>query len=664
MNIALFTDTYLPEINGVATSVATLYKALKKQGHNVYVVTTKAGITKKTFENNILRLPGLELKALYGYKMTSFIHLSTLNNEIKNMNLDIIHSHTEFGIGIFARICSRALSIPLVSTYHTTYEDYTHYVNKLQLGLVDDLAKNAVGKLSKLYVDSGMCVIAPSEKTKEMLERYKIKSKIFVIPTGLDLDRFDSKNTNDSVISQIKQECQITKQKMLLFLGRIAKEKSVDVLIKTMSLVKAANLPVKLVIVGDGPAVGELKQMVIDEEVENFVFFAGKKDGSLVPSYYHACDMFVSASVTETQGLTYIEALASKTVVFASDPEVVSGLVIPNKTGYLFTDSDDLFVKIQTYLNKSATEQLDMQTMAAEVVKKYDANLFAQKVLEVYDVAINDYSGLLVIDKIKLKNDYVQLFLKNDLLETKILVSTENYYNLGLRKDNPITKTEYKYLVQEEKLVLAYEAALKKISFRDYSIKEIRDFFLNKQKLNEKEAQIVITKLEDKGFLDDRKYVETQKDLLLIKLYSRNNIISHLKKKGISQDIIDEYFLAEDESDLEQEYENAFKIAERYQLSLTKYAVKMQKDKIKQKLYRNGFTIDCINRVMDNLDFAYEELNENQKLKEQYIKAKKRYSKKYSGYELRNHLYKYLLSQGFEIDSIYLILSEGEWNND
>ena len=101
--------------------------------------------------------------------------------------MDIIHAHTEFSIGIFARICSRLLSIPLISTYHTTYEDYTHYVNLINSDIIDNMAKTVVAKLSKLYGDSSIEVISPSEKTKEMLLRYDIRSDIHVIPTGLDL---------------------------------------------------------------------------------------------------------------------------------------------------------------------------------------------------------------------------------------------------------------------------------------------------------------------------------------------------------------------------------------------------------------------------------------------------------------------------------------------
>ena len=173
MRIALFTDTYPPQINGVAASTSILRNELEKHGHDVVVVTTYKGSGKHKWDDDhkVLRLAGVQLKFLYGYVMTSPFHVSALE-EIRKLNLDVIHAQTEFGVGLFARICAKQLQIPLVSTYHTTYEDYTHYVNFINSRKVDEIAKVGVAKLSRLYGDSSIEVIAPSMKTKEMLESY------------------------------------------------------------------------------------------------------------------------------------------------------------------------------------------------------------------------------------------------------------------------------------------------------------------------------------------------------------------------------------------------------------------------------------------------------------------------------------------------------------
>ena len=231
MNIALFTDTFTPEINGVVSSIVTLKTELERHGHNVYVVTTHSNLLEVEYKDNVLRLPGIELKQLYGYILTSPIHFTCLN-KIKEMNLDLIHAHTEFGVGIFARIISRYLSIPLVSTYHTTYEDYTHYVNKFNLESVEKAAKKAVSTYSKIAAESSVEVISPSAKTKEMLLRYGIKRSIHVIPTGLDVSRFDQDKKNEQAVAQIKKEFGFSESDtVVLFMGRLAKEKAVDLVI-------------------------------------------------------------------------------------------------------------------------------------------------------------------------------------------------------------------------------------------------------------------------------------------------------------------------------------------------------------------------------------------------------------------------------------------------
>ena len=661
MNIALFTDTYIPDINGVVSSIHTLRLALEENGHTVYVITTNRSITKTSFEDNILRLPGMELRGLYGYRMSSPLHLAVLNNEIKKMELDIIHVHTEFGIGLFARICSRLLSVPLVSTYHTTYEDYTHYVNRLDIEFVDDIAKNAVSRLSKVYVDSGQCVIAPSIKTKEMLERYKIKSKIFVIPTGLDLQKFDKKNTTDIRISEIKEECGITNQKMLLFLGRIAQEKSVDVLIDAMNFVKQDNINVKLVIVGDGPALSDLKKLVKNKNLQDYVYFTGSKLSTDVPSYYHAADMFASASTTETQGMTYIESLAASTIVFANDPDVVENLVIEDKTGYLFTDSKSFYDKLVYHMSKTDKQIEIMKEKTNEVTELYDSRLFGDKVLDVYNTAISHYQGLLVIDKIRLKNDYVVIYLESENISVKVAVSTEDYYNLGLRKNNPITNAEYNYLLSHQDEVLAYDSCIKKIAVKDRTNKEIVDYINSKYNLDTKEVNSIVDKLKEKKLIDDRKYAEDQVYYLNSLLNSYRSIRAKLLKKGINDEIIEEVM---DEKDEHQEYANAFKIANKYVNTLKNVSVNMKKQQVKQKLYRNGFSMDTINEVIDNMDFVYDELQQNKILKDLYKNAYKRYSKKFKSHELRNKIYKYLISKGFEHDRVYLIMSESEWNED
>ena len=152
MNIALFSDTYLPDINGVATSTHILKKELKKHGHHVLVVTTILPHNSDYIDEDqdILRLPGIDLKKLYGYRASNIYSFKGMK-ELKEFQPDIIHVQTEFGIGIFGKIAGEILNIPVCYTYHTMWADYSHYITPGNLKAVDQAAKKIIEKISKIY---------------------------------------------------------------------------------------------------------------------------------------------------------------------------------------------------------------------------------------------------------------------------------------------------------------------------------------------------------------------------------------------------------------------------------------------------------------------------------------------------------------------------------
>ena len=137
MKIAIFTDTYPPFINGVSTSAYNLVKTLKEHGHDVIVVTPRSDDGKLELIDGVIRVPGLELKKMYGYRITTFYSRKILKM-LKDFGTEIIHNQTDIGVGQFARIASRQLHVPQVYTYHTAYEDYTYYVVH---GLMDRIGK-------------------------------------------------------------------------------------------------------------------------------------------------------------------------------------------------------------------------------------------------------------------------------------------------------------------------------------------------------------------------------------------------------------------------------------------------------------------------------------------------------------------------------------------
>ena len=388
MRIGLFTDTYTPDINGVVSSIVTLQRELEKNGHDVYVITNHKAMTMKK-EGNVLRLPGLELKWLYGYKLSTPYHFSA-RDEIKNMHLDVIHVHTEFGVGMFGRIVAKYLNIPVVTTYHTMYEDYTHYVNRFEIDEVDKVTKKVVSTFSRSISDSAQAVISPSEKTKETLLKYGVKTPIYVIPTGLNFDKFHPDNIDPQQVQAIREQYGIHEdERLIVFVGRIAQEKSIEIPIEGFRYVKDPKI--KLMIVGGGPQLEELQEMVKRYHLEQQVIFTDKKLPEEVPAYYACADCFVSASLTETQGMTYIEALACGLPVFARYDDVLKDLVIEEDSGFLFETGQEFADKLTDFMHRSDEERKAFSKRALEKIVKYDSKVFYSKVLSVYYQAINDF---------------------------------------------------------------------------------------------------------------------------------------------------------------------------------------------------------------------------------------------------------------------------------
>lgn len=383
MRIGIFTDTYDPDVNGVVRSIQSLKQVLEKNKHDVFIITNHPDLFKTEFKERVVRLPGLKINALYGYVASSPVQRKAFEL-VRLLSLDIIHVNSDFGVGYFGRFCGRKLGIPVVFTYHTEFESYTNYINPLKFKWVDKVGKIAVAKASRKLCNKCAAVITPSRKTRNMLIRYGVSRRIFVVPTGLDVDTFYWSSKDYEDIQEIRKSFNIKSNELLiLYVGRIAPEKSIEMLIEGFKKINQSNLPSKLLIVGDGPSLQSLKRNV-DANLTNSILFAGKVAMSEVSRYYAASNVFVSPSVTETQGLTFIEAMAGGLPVFAREDLALKDVVVENETGFYFKDSDELARKLEYYGKMSEHMKTEMLEKTYEKSKTYDLDHFYNSIMDVY----------------------------------------------------------------------------------------------------------------------------------------------------------------------------------------------------------------------------------------------------------------------------------------
>ena len=386
MRIGIFSDTYIPQINGVSTSIEMLRKGLEKKGHKVYIVTVNPDNLKYIKEDRVLRIPGVPI-GIFDYRLTS-IYPARAIKTIKSWNLDVIHSQTEFGIGTFARIIAKQYNIPLVHTYHTMYEDYIHYITK---GYFQKTGKKIVEHLTLFYCDTTATeLIVPTKKTYDLFkEKYKVKRNVHIVPTGIEVEKY-SKKYSDEIIGELKEKIGIKKEDInLIFVGRLGLEKSVDFLINNHKNIVKKHPNCNLIIIGDGPERENLEKLVKKNKLENNVFFTGKVPLSDIGMYYHLGSIFVTASKTETQGLTVLEALAASLPVVAIKDESFIDPIKDNYNGYLFTDDKDYVNYIHNLLDNS--DKLNKMTLNAyESSSNFSSTTFASNALKVYKLAIKN----------------------------------------------------------------------------------------------------------------------------------------------------------------------------------------------------------------------------------------------------------------------------------
>lgn len=387
MRIGLFTDTYPPYINGVSTSIAMLKTALEKQGHEVFIVTVNADRLKYQNEDKIIRIPGIPI-GIYDYRLTGIYPLRAIE-KIRKWNLDIIHSHTEFGVGTFARLLAKQFDIPLVHTYHTMYEDYVHYITK---GYFNRSSKKIVEYLTKFYCDKTATeLIVPTKKTYDLFkEKYKVDRNVHIVPTGIEVERFYKEQFKKPEIDELRHRFGIKKDDfVILFVGRLGEEKSVDLLIEAQASLVRTNPNCKLLIVGDGPDKEKFENLVRKFRLQNHVIMTGKVPWEEVPKYYMLASIFATASKTETQGLTVIEAMAASKPVLAVDDDAFQMVIVNDLNGYLFANKRQ-YKKLVRNLMEDKNELDYLSKQARITAESHSSKYFAEKVLDVYKTALGD----------------------------------------------------------------------------------------------------------------------------------------------------------------------------------------------------------------------------------------------------------------------------------
>jgi len=378
MRIAFFTNCYKPLVNGVVTSIVSLKEAYERKGHDVYIFAprVKDYIDQK---RNVFRYRSVNLTSKVKYPLP--IPLSfRVKKVITEFNPDIVHFHHPFLLSFPAIMYGKKLGIPKILTIHTQYEQYAYYVSPIPERVTQEAIKMIISNLA--YKTD--CITTPSDSMKKIMENYGIKNRIQVIPNAIHLISFQE--DDESKRAEIKKKYNLKEDdKIILFVGRVASEKSIDTIIKALEIIKKRdNNKVKLLIVGNGPAMDELQQLTRTLKVEKDVVFAGTVSNEEIQHYYKMAYLFTITSTSESFGIVIIEALASGIPVLAVRAPGAADILTDDLDGLLVDDDVEKFADALEKIIREPELREKLSKGALKTSEKYNIDTISERMLNLY----------------------------------------------------------------------------------------------------------------------------------------------------------------------------------------------------------------------------------------------------------------------------------------
>lgn len=406
MRIAMLTNNYKPFIGGVPISIERLANGLRKQGHEVYIFAPS--YENQVEEEFVIRCKVMKKKISNGKIVVPNMFDSKVEKIFKELNVDIIHVHHPILMGNVGLHLGKKYNIPVAFTYHTRYEQYLHHlkiyrefediiksednvaVTKIGAKILDFTHNNLIPGYVKFFSNKCDLVFAPTKLIKEYLIDTDVVTRIEVMPTGIEESYFCEKN----IESQIIRERYIGSKKYLFCtVSRLSKEKNIEFIIDGLQLLKDKKGDCfNMIIIGDGPSRQELEERVRENGLENNVTFIDSVDNSKIGNYYRACDMFLFASQSETQGIVLLEAMAAKNPVVAINASGVCDIVRNGYNGYMTTSDVCEWVEKICYVMEEEKHRNTLRLNAYNTAREYLNSNIAQIAEYNYSKLIRSYS--------------------------------------------------------------------------------------------------------------------------------------------------------------------------------------------------------------------------------------------------------------------------------
>jgi 1,2-diacylglycerol 3-alpha-glucosyltransferase len=376
LRIAVFSDSALPILNGVSVSIDGLVRGLRERGHSVHVFTS-AHFGYRDPDPNTYRFPALTTPWTRGYPI-SVPPFYPMIRHFRRTNFDVIHTHTPWVIGFVGLRWAQSHGVPVVSTYHTHYDKYSHYLPFIP----KRYARYKIAKHTNFYYNSVQQIITPSESSRRWLMRHSVKTPINVIPTGLPdprpVDRADFR----------QRQGVLPGQRVLLYVGRVAREKNLKILLEAAALAFREDSSLLLWVVGDGPMRDECLELARSLGIGDRTRFFGFIPRHDVDQYYAAADLFMFSSMTETQGLVVGEAMSHGLPAVVVQGGGAQSAVEPNVTGFVVPNDPASLAGAALQVLGNEHLYAGMAREARICARQYSLGEMTERVLDIYAAAM------------------------------------------------------------------------------------------------------------------------------------------------------------------------------------------------------------------------------------------------------------------------------------
>lgn len=388
MSIAYFTDTYLPNIDGVVRSVVDLRNSLEKNGNKIYIFTSgKKPAIESRDSQNVFYHRSLPFPLYPQYKVALFPYLNSIK-EARLNNIEIVHSHAMASMGLAAIATAKSLKVPSIGTFHTMLPKAVKLISFGKKS--EEIASNLIWKTIEIFYSGFDLTTAPSNVIAKELDKHNI-APVKVMPNGVDIKKFcPDKNKSALIKKELGYE---EKTKLVLVAGRISPEKNVQTIVKAARKVIEENDKVRFLITGEGPSVknvmAEIKKQGLEKNIRMMGFLPEEK----IKSFYQAADIFATASTFETQGLAALEALACSTPVVAANAMALPEMIKEGYNGYLFEEYDYLQCaeKILKLIESKESEKKKFEKNARKTAQRYSLEKVSKLWEELYRDSIDNY---------------------------------------------------------------------------------------------------------------------------------------------------------------------------------------------------------------------------------------------------------------------------------